>query len=539
MFLLLFFFIFRKKLVAKKRKGTISKLRSQINMSVIERMASTLTRVNMIAENNKKFYSISKRLSIQFDELELKLKATVMLVNNLAIKSKVMPSNEFNEHKTKIELSIESVNSKVKQFNIDAHSIIQQDDFMRSELTFLQSHLREVIEVYKTKRISLRNLSDEIDTLIKEIKLLEKNFEDSLDKGDSNSMSDDLAELSKKIILFARVINEGPAIQSYLLVTIPSKTTKLLKMYKEKKKELNTNFNNIDFHNSFDAIRNKYLSAKNYFKNLSIDKAELKVREILKSLKVLEKMINNEIESRNLFFENFNGTISQIQSSLRSYVVLKKKYDLINKKVVTPELQDDLITLKNNANNLNASAITFKKLATNNDISFSSKISRMKIILGESVSFITKMNAVENSIWNLNSKDILLENKFLRTMEALESLIAEVKKKRIKLKEKHSNLLKSINDEAYDVRKIIEKGSVNTEDQKQINELIKRISDFYIVVSGNIQMATLASDLIKRLSRDRSSNESLGFALTTAENEYLSGRYDSALNAIIAWMEME
>ena len=531
------FYILYKKSKTKIRKQQIEKLGKSIKYEITEKMSSTLSRVKLISENNPKFIGLSKRLILQFDEVDLKIKATVNLIANLTLKYKSFNKDEFNQHKSKIEISISQIEEMARKFEIDAQSVIQQDDFMRSELSFLHKHLRNIIDVYKTKRVFLREISKDIDMLISEIKIVEKNFDDALDAGDNQKMSETLSKLSKKIIKFARVINEGPSVQTYLLETIPKKTMQLLAMYKEKKRELNTNFSNVNFSNSFEEIKLKYKSAKQHFNNLSIDKAEEKIKEILKSLKVLEKMINIEIESRNLFHSSFEGTIKGIRNAFASFQILQKRYNIIKPELLTEELKELNDELISQSADVNGSLGVFNKLLSDKDLSYSSKTSRIKIILNETLNFIKKINEVEGLVWNLNSKGVMTRNKLNRTVHALNGLVASLKENRIKMSNKNENALKTINDEIKICMTTIESPKITLEQEEKINNLLKRISDIYIVLSGDLQMAELARELIKKLSPNRSSNSSLNFSLTTAENEYLSGRYDSSLNAIIAWME--
>ena len=526
-----------KKNKSRVRKNQIESLGKGIKYETIEKMSSTLSRVKLISENNPKFIGLSKRLIIQFDDIDLKMKATANLIANLTLKSKELTKHQFNDQKSIIRNSVFQIEEMVHKFEIDAQSVIQQDDFMRSELTFLHKHLRDVVEVYKTKRVFLREISKDIDILISEIKLIEKEFDKALDAGDNHKMSDSLSRLSKKIIKFARIINEGPSIQTYLLETIPKKTMQLLAMYKEKKRELNTNFSNVNFSKSFEDIKIKYKSAKQHFNNLSIDKAEDKIRGILKSLKVLEKMINIEIESRNLFHSSFEGTIKGIRNAFNSFQSLQKRYGLIKPDILSEELVELNKELIVQSLEIDKSLIVFNKLLADKDLSYSSKTSRIKIVLNETISFIKKINEVEELIWNLNSKDVMTMNKFNRTVTALSSLSASLKENRIKISDKNAITLKNINDEIKDSVSIVESSKISKDQEQSINNLLKRISDVYVVLSGDLQMAELARELIKKLSPNRSSNASLNFSLTTAENEYLSGRYDSSLNAIIAWME--
>ena len=531
------FYIFIKRYKSKSRKQQIEKLGKAIKYEITEKMNATLSRVKLISENNSKFIGLSKRLIIQFDEVDLKLKATVNLIANLTLKSKKLTNEEFKDHKSIIELSIIDMDRMARKFEIDAQSVIQQDDFMRSELSFLHKHLRDVIDVYKTKRVFLREISKDIDLLIADIKVVEKEFDDALNAGNNNAMSQALSQLSKKVIKFARVINEGPSIQTYLLETIPKKTMQLLAMYKEKKRELNTNFSNVNFSNSFEDVKQKYKSAKQYFKNLSIDKAEERIREILKSLKVLEKMINIEIESRNLFHSSFEGTIKGIRNAFSSFQLLQKRYALIKPELLTDEIEELNDELKIQSVDVNKSLGVFGQLLSDKDLSYSSKTSRIKIILNETLGFIRKINEVETLVWNLNSKGIIIKNKFNRTVHALNGLVASLKENRIKMSTKNSKSLKNINDEIKTCMVNMEKEIPMANQEETINDLLKRISDLFVILSGDLQMAELARELIKKLSPNRSSDSSLNFSLTTAENEYLSGRYDSSLNAIIAWME--
>ncbi len=375
--------------------------------------------------------------------------------------------------------------------------------------------------------------------MIEGIKTTENDLNEALDSGDNEIMKNEIGNYSKKVVALARVVDEGTVIQTFLYKTIPEKTMTLLKKYKQKKLELDTEFKNLDFSGAFNDIRTKYASAKTLFKNLSIDKASYKIKEILKSLKLLEEMINIEIYSRNLFLKNFENVVSEIKVSLKAFISLKTRVRKIDKSLISIELREAYNESSEASKSIDKDAILFSEVVSDNDISFSSKLSRMKRLLNQNLLFIKGINELEEILWSLNSKNLLIENKFLRTVEAFNSLISKIKKSRIFLSNEQRKIKSNLQTDIASLSSLVKQKTISKEDEKKLDDLSFKISEFYVVVSGNVQMALIAQNLIKKLSPRRSSDQSLDIALSTSEKEYLSGRYDAALNVIIVWMEQE
>ncbi len=522
----------------KRRLKVVENLSKRSNNETLSKIESILTRVDLIAQNNIKYKITLDKLTIKFDEIDLEIKAINSLLQNLALSYKKMSSSEFDSHVKKMNESINKVEKLSIEFENDADSIIQQDSFVRSELTFYQKHLRDIIAIYKNKRVFLKEIAPNVDALITSIKDNEDKLNNALDLGDNKLMKDEMANYSKKVISLANIIDEGPAVQTFLFKTIPEKTMQLLEEYKLKKIELKTNFKNLNFSGSLNEIRSKFHTAKQLFERLDVEKTKDKIKDILKSLKLLEEMINVEIYSRNLFLENFEQALNEIKSSLNSFVSIKKRIKKMNKELITPELKEVYETTKVALDVLDKDAIEFSETIKDKDISFSAKLSRMKRVVKENIIFIKHLNELEEVMWNLNSRSLLFENKFLRTTEALNSLVANMKKNRVSLTKDEKIVLQNLRGEIEDMAVTLKIEKLSKEDEKRIEELMAKVSEFYIVISGNIQMALLAQDLIKKLSAKRSSDPNLEFTLSTAEKEYLSGRYDAALNAIIVWMEV-
>ncbi len=139
-----------------KRAKIISDLGKRAQSDNITKIDSILMRVNLISENNDKYLFLANRLGVQFDEIDLGIKAIYNLIEHLSVNYKKMKKDEFELHTKKANDSIISVERMVIKFESEAEGITQQDSFMRSELSFFQKHLREIIVIYKNKRVFLK-----------------------------------------------------------------------------------------------------------------------------------------------------------------------------------------------------------------------------------------------------------------------------------------------------------------------------------------------------------------------------------------------
>ncbi|WKX02695.1 septation ring formation regulator EzrA [Candidatus Mycoplasma mahonii] len=535
----IFIFLIKKTHISKYKRIQIQKLGESISINPLDKMSATLTRVNTISQNDDNFSKLFKRLTKKYDEIDEKLKSARTLLSDLSVNYKNINKKEFNESAVKIREYTKSVSLIENQFDIDSKRIVQQDEFVRSEFIHLQSNLRKIIDVYKIKKLFMKDIVPYTDKLLDKTEDIQKVFSDFLEKGDATKIYEQINIFKEYILKIAIIIDKAPSVQTYLSKTIPEKTKDLLAIYKHKKSELKTDFKNLNFLKSVEEIKNKYLTAKKRFTNGSIKNTVASIKQILKSLKMMERMINIEIQSRNIFIQNYKMVVDSIKESFTLYIVVK--YDLKNmsKDLLVQELKETFIDLKNESKQIDVKSLDFLNLVKNMDIPFSSKLARMKIILKELNIFITKINETSSLIWEHKNNNLMIKNKYIRMVNAIEKLEAEIKNEKIITSDDEKNKLNFIDNQLMEISKFIDFKIINDKQTRIVNIFLERGANYYKIVNAKSMMAKLIKDLIYKLSSRRSIDSSVNITVESAERKYLQGKYASALNILISMMEEE
>ena len=334
MLVLVFIFVIYKVFKSSKRRKMILKLSDEVNENRLKKCDIVLSRIRKISDANHKFIGLYKKLSLSWDKMSDQIKTLNKDISQLFLTYKKIKNNNFNIKLQEINEKIIILNSNETSFNNNALKVTRQDEFTRSEKSFYDKNLRIAIDIYKNKRILLNMISSKIDELINEISLIHKEFDHALAKANTIEINQKLIIYSKKVIKFCEIINTGPALQNYIYNKIPKIISDLYDFYSNKKNEFNIPLKHINFSNTIKKISSIHVNAKNYFINLSLDKAESETKLIMKSVKIIEKMINSELVARNHFVQNYDLLVKETESALIEFVNIKQKVkNIVNQKI--------------------------------------------------------------------------------------------------------------------------------------------------------------------------------------------------------------
>ena len=253
---------------------------------------------------------------------------------------------------------------------------------------------REAIDVYRVKRIQLNKISKKIDGLSEKIAKLSTEFKSNLAVARNKEASHLLRIYASNVRKFVEIISEAPQLETYIYSTIPEIVNSLTTEYKNKKKILNSNLEHINFRNSLVRISSQFNNAKIFYKSLKMGNVKTMIKKILRSVKMLERMINYEITARNFFVANYEGVLAVTRSSLQKFVGIKGQVVSMIKRGMT--IPADLNIQMNDAKLLSTEidnkAIVFREMIKSKDVPYSTKVSRMKLLLQKQVHLLEIIN---------------------------------------------------------------------------------------------------------------------------------------------------
>ncbi len=535
-FAALIYFGLKNKTLKEKE---LEKLSNTIKLERLKKIDAIISRVGVVVKGNKNYDSIFIDLKNKYDDIEVLVKKLSVEFENITIDAPKIKKKLFLENVKNIESMIEEVDKLESEFFSSSSVITQQDAFLSKEHVFFSSHLRKGIAVYRLKKIVLSKLSTKIDELLNEIKSEGKKYSMYSEMAKNNEASSHLKKYSEKVTQFVKIISEAPNIETYIYTTIPRVITNLTNIYKVKRAELSVSMINIKFKESLLTISRVYEKLKNEYLDLDFENAKINIIKILRSVKNLESTINFEIVSKNYFIDNFQIVISESSRNIRFYKSLKKQVgDLIAKGEVVPASLRNLVKETGEiAIYINNETIKLRNIVEDKNVPYSSKLNIMKLLLNKLNIFVSKNNEIINLIWSMNMETSMIKNKFKKSETALNEILANMKTHNVKLVKNQEQEYEYLYEIVNSVAEKIKNQAYDKELKNKVEELMKLTSKFYTAVNGNIQIAEIASNLIKEFAPLRATDTRLNIVLNNSERTYLEGKYAHSLNIIIRELE--
>lgn len=533
------FLIYRGLRTRVLKLRELAKLTEDMRLERIQKADSILSRVSIVVKGNSQFKDVFETLKKQYDDMEVIIDNARKLFEELMEKKNKINRKNFYKKINELNSIILKINNSERIFKKTSSIITQQDDFLSSELVFYSSRLRVGIEVYRLKRILLSRLSNKIDGLLDLIKNKENLFNNALELAQNKMASEHLSLYIKQVTAFVKIISEAPQIETYIYTTIPKIIMDLTNTYKEKKKQLSAPLKHINFKDSLIEMSKLFDDAKKQYELLNFDKTKEIIKKILKSIKILKRMINFEIISRNFFIDNYELTISETKRVLKKYFSLKQQIKMIilRGEAISSELTSLMSETNILSKQIDNQALSFRDSMKNKEIPYSSKLSRMKILMQKNSLLILNINEILEYLWSINIEESLIKNKFSKSESAVNEILANMKKSNVKFvgeqKDEYEYLSKNIN---Y-ISEKIQLSQYDKDLRDETNNLMESTSTFYMAVNGNIQIAEISSNLIKEFAPLRATDARLNIMLSNSERSYLEGEYAHALNTIIEELE--
>ena len=539
-FLFLFLFLILYNIFKNNnRKKIILKLSENIQENRIKKYDIVLSRIKRISYSNPKFAGLYERLSLKWDKMSDSVKILNNNVSKLLLNYKKIRKNNFKKNIYEINEKIKALDEIELTFKNDSLKITRQDDFTRSEKSFYDKNLRIAISVYKDKRILLNKISEKIDSLVDEISIIHKEFDIALAKANTLEINKKLILYSKKVIKFCKIINKGPSLQNYIYKKIPQIINDLYKFYIDKKNKAKIPLKHINFSKTIKKISLMHVNLKTHFSNLQLNEAEFETKNIFKSIKIAEKMINFEIKSRKYFIQNYNLVVQETKLALMEFVRIRSEIKNINSQKINVSLDfkrtfQEFLDL---SKIIDYEGIEFRSIIKNDSIPFSSKLSRMKLFSQKLYEFIIYLNKINEYIFELDISRSILKNKFFRAKNAFNNLLFQIKDKSIKIDKKLLESTQEVSQQIFLATEKIIEPKISSSNVEYIENVINNIIHTYKLIAGTIEISNIIKNLINKLSIDRAINNDLNYQLGIAEKEYLEGKYTSSLNSIIQHLE--
>ncbi|WP_168388332.1 septation ring formation regulator EzrA [Mycoplasma marinum] len=524
----------------KKNANQMNEIRVFIEPERIKRVEIMLQRISVIAKSNKKYEKLFDILSKEFDSIESMFKLMNKDVLDLQKRYLKLRQKEFEIRVEKIKTINETFARKIASSKKKANNILKQEEFLRNEVSLFREKTRTISSSYSKKRITLDKISGKIDILNKRIAGRTRKFDSLIQSGETRSASEIIEKLREDIIQFGIIINEGPKIQATLYGAIPKFIKKLIVLFNHAQNKLKVDLSHIDFHASIRRMANNFETAKSHFLELRLEESKKEIIFIIKNIKAIERMINSEIKSRNIFVNEFINVQNLVLKTMKQFVQIRKEVKKMPQSGtrLSVEMMDIMRSLKFEIADLDENAMSFSKLMKDKNIPYTSKLSRMKILLNKNISAIKLMNSIYELIWRDDIAKRTVQNQFMQVEHALISLRAKVIDKNILLSIAEEQQLQDIEETKVLLKTTLTNEPFNSNVAKQqVRRLIENVTSYYKVVGGKIAMARMVRNLIKEFAPNRAMNAKLNISLVQAEKQYLAGEYASSLRIAIDAIE--
>ncbi len=519
-----------------KNNQILSNVLSFAQKERLTKVEIILQRLSIIAKSNKKFSDVFDDLSNDFDDISVAFYDLSNSVESMALEVKTLPFKKFRNEIGRIEKMNEKLEEQIIQFKSKANGLLKKEEFLRNEMSFCREKLRVITNLYSYKSIILDKIENKINVLNYTIIDLTKQFDSAIEKGDNDLASKIMNDIREKIIVFAIVINEGPKIQATIYGTIPELIKKLIKLHEHAEKDLKVDLSNMDFNSDIVSLSNLFNKIKASFLEIDLETCKQNMILLIKNIKALERNIKFEIKARNIFIDNYQCTLDILDTTLKQYAELQEEVKKLpsSGKVISVEIADSMEELREELESFKEFTTSFYNLLKNMSIPYTSKLSRMKIILNKSITQTLVMNDIYKRLWEDDSIKLTVQNQFLQIEQALISLRSQVIEKSIVLSHTEEQQLASIYESKREIKELLSTIPFNAKLATSKSQmLVDNVSTYYKVVGGKLEMSNIISNLIKEFSSTRALNNKLNISFAQSEKDYLSGDYAASLNMLI------
>lgn len=526
-----------KTFISTSKNKVIEYLEEELNLGRLQQADVTITKVEAIAVNNKEYKNVFASLEEQYEKLDSTLMKAEGRIKEL--KEGKFKKAEFNNLKTNILSLLEAANKFNKNFNNISSQITQQDDFLSAEKAYLSKNLRIVIEVYQQKRIILDSISQKIDALSNNIKNISKEFDALLSNAENRAASLKLNDYSKEIHAFAQIISEAPKIDSYLKNIIPVSIKELNSKYQKVKEKIHFSIPELKFKDQIMHLSSLFNIALDSYNNLKMNVAKKNVKEIMTTINAINAKLDTEDAAFDFIKKNESEVIAMTKKNVATFNAADAKIKSIisRGRQITPQLNSAFKILSEKQEALKEDFIAYKELMKDKDSAFSKKLQKMKSIINKNKGCMNLINEVIKHIWSLDIEASMIKNKYSKFESAINEILSNTKQMKMKLNPELKDEYQYISEKMSRITRKLDNDFITEDLKQEVEDLSKKVSSFYSIVNGNLQISEIFNNLMQEFGSIRRIDPKMNSAFLHAEHEFLDGNYSNALNLLISSIE--
>lgn len=512
----------------------------------MKKLESDMTKVEMTARSNARYQKLFEQLERDYDAVYKMLERITTSYNALSSghnidqnESQKMSRKTFDNQVRELYSKIELLNVFEKKFHITANQIMNQNEFLRSEFTFYQNDLRKALDVYKNKRILLDKVAKQIDECSMRISKIEKVFNNNINQGKMVDAAKNVQKYADEVVQFCCYISEGPSIQTHIYDNIPKLIKTITELYKKNHNSLSTSLEIINFSASLKKIANIYKKLVESYLNLDFESAKSLIKDVLKAIKVLEKQITFEIQTMNIFVQNYSDVDNLIEKTIRNFAELRSEVqNTIDKGfILSSEVRENFSELRNFMKVVSRHRDELVNNVKDTSIPYSTKNSRLRSVVVDIIEASRKINDIKEMIWSANIAASITRNKFLQAETAVNELVANSKRMNIHFSHDQQKRYKFICEKINELSQKIQGENISKDVDLEVKNFVINVAAFYKEVGIDIQLAEIASNLIRELSPRRAIDHDANMILTHAEKMFVENKFVDSLNGVIAFLE--
>ncbi len=529
-----FYYLFKKNHGLK----ILNQLKSEVKKEILVKADRVIIQIKKIVQQNSSYFTLLQKLTKLYDQIEHSINQINQKIKGLQLKYSTYSLRKFSVEIKKIKDHLNDLEKLSQQFSMLCYEFTEKDEFIRSEMVFLKNCLRDIIDQYRQNRVLLNEIAIKIDEFLRDLNDLEREFDLALNGGEVKGASAFLELYENKVYQLALIVNEGPVIKTHIFHNIPNRTQELINDFNLKKTQSPNQFNHITIDRELDKLVKIHRQARTQFELLAFDLAKISIKQCHEIISMINQNINLEITTSNFFTQNYNSVIFEVNKSLQRYISLRKKYRIILDHGYEGnfELSDIFEELSNLSKEIDTHGSRLKDIRQDVQIPFSSKLSKLKIMMNLLLKFVELENQVEKIIWLYNVESIIFKNKFQKLESAVNEIIVNMRNNNIIVSPENESNLELITQQIVFIGEAIYKDKLTSQVKEKIDNLVEKVTHLYSAVGGELQIAEITKNMINELTKRRSVDARLGYVLNMAEKDYMVGKYTEALNNIITFL---
>ena len=319
--ILLYIFVFLPSSY-KKQVRDLQKRFSYLDSKLIGQDSQYIHRIEIISRTNllylDKYETFSRRFKSIYETEDKYSESMIKQLNSL-ISAKQFKNirNVINDTKKALNVLEESVNS----LDGDLYAIIKLEEDARKTINDLKETYRHVRQTYYAESADIEMVSATFAKMFDKIDLTFSNLDDAIESAEYDEINTKVPELSNVLNALGKVLVELPTLCSLTKTVVAERFVEIQNKYKETE-SAGVPLYHIGFKARLEDWKKRLQELNKRIVNLQVSGVHTECDLILAEINNVSEQLDNEIEARTYFKENYEVVYKCVNEVQKTFIKL-------------------------------------------------------------------------------------------------------------------------------------------------------------------------------------------------------------------------